>query len=201
MLGKIEGGRKRGRQDEMVGRHHQLNGHILDGLRELVMGREAWHAVVHRVTKSWTWLSKWTELIFIFSIFVLFQFCFVNYFFKQAFPLLISPQPCSPLFQLVLFFSVWTLLFASGEPIFRNFLFLLTYVLFQIGFFKCFLFFFGWGMFVYFSLKCVCVVAMPFIFEVLYKYWSYLIWVTVVCLTSTILPSCVTWWVVELTLE
>ena len=27
MLGKIEGGRRRGRQDEMIGWHHQLNGH------------------------------------------------------------------------------------------------------------------------------------------------------------------------------
>ena len=34
----------------------------LGGLRELVMDREAWHAVVHGVTKSWTWLSDWTEL-------------------------------------------------------------------------------------------------------------------------------------------
>ena len=57
MLGKIEGGRKRGRQDEMVGRHHQLSGHILDGLRELVMGREAWHAVVNGLVKSHTQLS------------------------------------------------------------------------------------------------------------------------------------------------
>ena len=30
---------------------------------ELVMAREAWHAAVHEVTKSWTWLSDWTELI------------------------------------------------------------------------------------------------------------------------------------------
>ena len=31
-------------------------------LRELVMVREAWHAAFHGVTKSWTWLSDWTEL-------------------------------------------------------------------------------------------------------------------------------------------
>ena len=53
MLGKIEGQEEKGMTEvEMVGWHHHLNGHGFSGFRELVMDREAWHAVVHGVTKS-----------------------------------------------------------------------------------------------------------------------------------------------------
>ena len=61
MLGKTEGRRRRGRQDEMVGWHHRLDGNYLRKLRELVMDREAWGVAVLVVTKCWTQLSNWTD--------------------------------------------------------------------------------------------------------------------------------------------
>ena len=49
-------------EDETVIWHYWLDEHDLSKLWELVMDREAWHAAVHGVRKSWTWLSYWTEL-------------------------------------------------------------------------------------------------------------------------------------------
>ena len=66
MLGKIEGRRTRGRQ-----RMRWLDGWMASltlwtweskWAPEMVKDREAWHAAVHEVTKSWTWLSNWTTM-------------------------------------------------------------------------------------------------------------------------------------------
>ena len=58
MLGRIEGRRRRGRQNEMVGPPTTDSMDMgVGGLQELVMDREAWHAAVHGVTKSQTRLS------------------------------------------------------------------------------------------------------------------------------------------------
>ena len=41
-------------EDEMVGWHHQFNGHELEQTPGDGEGQEAWHAAVHGVAKSWT---------------------------------------------------------------------------------------------------------------------------------------------------
>ena len=58
-------------EDEMVEWHHWLNGQEF----ELAMDREAWHAAVHGLAKSWTRMSNWTELSLQFLYYICIQCC------------------------------------------------------------------------------------------------------------------------------
>ena len=59
--GKDWGQEEKGKtEDEMVRWYHWLNGHEFEQTPGDGEEQEAWSAVVHGVTKSWTWLTDWT---------------------------------------------------------------------------------------------------------------------------------------------
>ena len=62
MLGKIEGrrrGHERMRWVDGITNAMDVN---LGKIQEMVRDREAWHAIVHGVTKTWTWMGNWTTI-------------------------------------------------------------------------------------------------------------------------------------------
>ena len=62
ILGKIEGRRRRGRQEnDMIGWHHWVNGHEFEQALEMVKDRETWWATVHWVTESQIQLNDWAK--------------------------------------------------------------------------------------------------------------------------------------------
>ena len=63
--GRVWGQEEKGTtEEEMSGLHHWIIDMSLSEFRELVLDRETWCAAIHGVSKSWTWLSDWTDLKF-----------------------------------------------------------------------------------------------------------------------------------------
>ena len=58
-------------EDESIGCHHWLNGHEFKQAPGVGNGHACWHAAVHEVSNSWTWLNNWTELNFFWLLLIM----------------------------------------------------------------------------------------------------------------------------------
>ena len=96
MMGKIEGRRrKQWQRMRWLDGITDLMDMSMSKLREVVKDREAWRAAVHGVTKSWTWLSDWTELLCLSSSTQLIMHFIVWFTFSCVSPVLTMENPAT----------------------------------------------------------------------------------------------------------
>ena len=83
----------------------------LNKLWKMVKDREAWHTVVHGVTKSWIWLSNWTaattRMVVLFLIFETFPYCLPWWLRQLTFPTAVYKDSLFSTSLPEIFFDFW----------------------------------------------------------------------------------------------